>query len=313
MMSGPETTLRTPCFDTFVALIGAKSPLQRKAIAAFLQSQGPSHRAHAERFAEAFVGVLEARGLDVDYVVDAYLKMCHDMLTEQVRFKRTGRYSCGTAADAYAAVYSSQRDMASYMYALALSIFLWPNHYRMFDFFLRESRRLADVHSYLEVGPGHGVFLAESMRNFPAATFAAVDISPVSIGIAAYVVAGFTGRTDCAFEMRDIMAGDLQCRFDYVVACEVLEHVDDAGALLGRLRSAMSDGGHLFITTCANAPAIDHVFLFESVGHIRDEIRRHGLAIESELALPVGNFPEAVWERDRVEINYAAILGRGDG
>jgi len=312
MVSGPDT-MRTPCFDTFVSLIGAKSPLQRKAIAGFLERQGPRYRAHAEGFAAAFVGVLEARGLDIDYVVDAYLKMCHDMLTEQIRFKRTGRYSCGSAAAAYAAVYSSQRDMTSYMYALALSIFLWPNHYRMFDFFLRESRRLAGVRSYLEVGPGHGVFLAESMRNFPAATFSALDISPISLEIAADVVARFTGRTDCTFERRDIMAGDLRGRFDYVVACEVLEHVDDPGALLRTLKAAVSDGGHLFITTCANAPAIDHVFLFESVAHIRDEIRRHGLAIESDLALPVGDFPEEVWERDRVEVNYAAILARGEG
>lgn len=311
-MRVPRSVELSP-FETLVSRIGTKSPLQRKAIAAFLEREAPPHRERAERFAEAFVDVLEARGLGVDYVVDAYLKMCHDMLREQVRFKRTGRYSCGTAAEAFAAVYSSERDMAAYMYALALSIFLWPNHYRMYDFFLRESAKLADVGSYLEVGPGHGLFLAESIRAFPHARFAAVDISPISIAIAADVVRRFTGRTDCAFELRDVMAGDVPGRYEYVVACEVLEHVDDPGRLLRHLAGALTTGGHLFITTCANAPAIDHVFLFESVAHIRAEVRRHGLVIESDLALPVGDAPEDTWERDRVEVNYAAMLARAGG
>jgi SAM-dependent methyltransferase len=304
--------MNTPIFDAFIARIGAKSPLQRKAIGAFLAAQGPCFRGRAERFAEKFVRVLDADGFDIDYVVDAYLKMCNDMLREQIKFKRTGRYSCGTAAEAYAAVYSSARDMASYMYALALSIFLWPNHYGLFDFFLRETGRLTNVSACLEIGPGHGVFLAESMRRFPEAKFVAVDISPISIRIAEEVVAQFTGRTDCRFELQDIMEGALPGCFDYVVACEVLEHVDAPGALMRRLRDGVSEGGRLFITTCANAPAIDHVYLFESVAHIRREIRASGWAIESDIALPVGEFPEELWVKERVEINYAAMLLRAD-
>ena len=107
----------------------------------------------AEDFAAMFTGYLCEAGVTLDDSTDAYLKMCRDMLTEQVKFKRTGKYSCQSAEQANADIYTSEKEMVSYMLGLALSQFLWPNHYGLYDFFIRESRRLVHVQSYLEVGP----------------------------------------------------------------------------------------------------------------------------------------------------------------
>jgi SAM-dependent methyltransferase len=96
--------------------------------------------------------------------------------------------------------------------------------------------------------------------------------------------------------------------FDYIVMCELLEHLDCPAEILRRAYSLLIPGGHCFITTCANAPAIDHVYLYHSVEHMRRELRSSGFAIETELALPVGDSPEERWEADKVEINYAAML-----
>ena len=74
------------------------------------------------------------------------------------------------------------------------------------------------------------------------------------------------------------------------------------------VKNLMAEGGRLFITTCANAPAIDHVYLYDSVEHIQREIREAGFSIISEVALPVGNFSREEWARRKVEVNYGAML-----
>jgi 2-polyprenyl-3-methyl-5-hydroxy-6-metoxy-1,4-benzoquinol methylase len=63
---------------------------------------------------------------------------------------------------------------------------------------------------------------------------------------------------------------------------EVLEHVEDPRQLLRRAASFVRSGGRLFVTTCANCPAIDHVYLFKSVQEIRDLIASAGCGIERE-------------------------------
>lgn len=285
--------------------------MQKKAIVEFINKQDDLYFKRAEDFASCLLRMLRSQGQDEGFVVDAYLRLCHQMIIEQIRFKKTGKYSCANVEQAYSRVYSSESEMASYMYGLALSLYLWPNHYGLFDFFIRESRKLSKVRSYLEIGPGHGLFLVEAIKMFEGGTFSAVDISPVSRRLTETVVKHFTDHANLAFLVMDIASHDRELdRFDYVVMCEVLEHLEDPKSVLARLRALLKDDGHLFLTTCANAPAVDHVYLYDSVNHIRREIREAGLMIVSELALPVGDHPEHEWESLKVEVNYAAMAVR---
>jgi hypothetical protein len=93
--------------------------------------------------------------------------------------------------------------------------------------------------------------------------------------------------------------------------CEVLEHLDCPLNILKKTYALLHDEGRLFITTCANCPAIDHVYLYENVGHIRKEIQEAGFNIVSDLPLPVGNYPDNNWLDTKIEVNYAAMLRKG--
>jgi 2-polyprenyl-3-methyl-5-hydroxy-6-metoxy-1,4-benzoquinol methylase len=294
-------------FPRFLSAIYTKSPLQKKAVQSFLEKQDSLFWQRAEDFSERMLSLLETQDLSVEYVVNSYLKMCRDMLIEQIRFKKTGRYTLQNASQVKAQIYSSEKEMASYMYGLALSYFLWQNHYALFDFFISESKKLQNVTSYLEIGPGHGLFLVESIRNFPEANFCAVDISPTSERISKAIVEYFTQGPKCHFQVKDV--NNLKdVKYDFIVMCEVLEHLDCPIATLKRVHALLKDEGHLFITTCANCPAIDHIYLYESISHIRREIHKSGFNIISDLALPVGDFPEKEWEVNKVEVNYGAML-----
>ena len=75
-----------PVFGRLVDLVTARSPLQKKALNAFLTTRDEVFFQRAEGFARGLAGLLEDSGMDEGYVADAYLRMCRDMFKEQVGF-----------------------------------------------------------------------------------------------------------------------------------------------------------------------------------------------------------------------------------
>ena len=178
----------------------------------------------------------------------------------------------------------------------------------MYDFFIEQTKKLTNIKAVLEIGPGHGLYFAESISLFPNAQFEAIDISATSKKLCEALIFHFTGNTQCEVELKDLnqLDGDRQC--DYIVMGEVLEHLDDPRFALKKIYNLLNEGGHFFITTCANAPAIDHVYLYKNVEQIQRDIRESGFAFSGELALPVEDVPQKQWAEKKVEVNYAAML-----
>ena len=98
--------------------------------------------------------------------------------------------------------------------------------------------------------------------------------------------------------------------FDLIVLGEVIEHVNDAGGLLRRAADLLADDGLIFLTTCANCPAADHIYYFGSREEIRELIGECGLSIVDEVALPAERVPEDRWAEEKITVNYGAFLRR---
>ncbi len=293
--------------NQFVELICEKNPFQKKMVNIFLQTRDEQYWQRAEDFCSKMLIFLESQGISVEFVVDSYLQMCRDMVMEQIKYKKTGKYSASNISEVYQEVYSSEIKMTSYMYGLGLSQFLWPHHYDVFDFFLAQNQKLDKVERYLEVGPGHGLFLYESMKRFPEANFTAVDISPISIKITEDFTRRFCPDIACHYVQQD--ARNLsEGTFDYIVFCEVLEHLECPVSMLESLRDSLEDDGSFFVSTCCNCPAIDHIYHFKNVEHIRQIIALAGLYIEDEIVSAVDVEPDTVWNPDETEAIYAALL-----
>ncbi len=309
-MNFKETDLINSCptFKRIVDSVHIKSPMQKKYLARHFARRDETFFVRAEAFAKKFISYLEKIDFSVDQAVQAYLEVCKDMLTSQMTFKSTQKYSCTSAEEARGAVYSSSEKMTNYMVGLLLTQYLWPNHYEMYVFFLREMKKLKSVKKVLEIGPGHGLYFAESVTQFPDAHFDAIDISPTSKKLSEALVSQFTGNMQCKVELKDVnqLASDRQ--YDYIVMGEVLEHLEDPKSVLRKIYSLLNNNGYFFMTTCANAPAIDHIYLYDSVEHIQRELRECGFEPVSELSLPVEDLPRDQWKNHKVEVNYAAML-----
>lgn len=298
-------------FQDLVERIYAKSPLQKKRLSAYLAGRSPVFFQEADEFADQYGEFLASRGISIDYAVDAYLKMCGNMLRCQVDFMRTRRYPVESSDHANQAVYSSESEMLSYMVGLGISQFLWSTHYEIFSFFSAAfHERSGQIANYLEIGPGHGLFLEKALAlgaNLKEAV--AVDISPTSLGLTqAIITHSMPDKKNVHFVLGDILKTDLGRQFDFITMGEVLEHVNQPNTLLSRLKQMLAPGGFGFISTCANCPAIDHVYQFDTVDQIRELITSSGLIIEKDLPLPVENMSVSEAENQRITINYCALV-----
>lgn len=290
----------------FAALIAQKDPFQGKSLKAYLSDQPPSFFKMADRFLRCFA---EMDGFSDETLADAYVGLCREMVAEQIRFKKTGKYSAASAAEVNQSLYSAPRMKARTL-ALGVSQFFWPNHQGLLNFFLDELSKGAKPRRYLEIGPGHGIHLACAIEAFPSAEITALDISEGSLGLSKALVSRLRPQSQVRFSQGDVCAQDFSNfgTFDFIVMNEVLEHLDDPASVLKALHRCADRSAKVFITTCTNAPAIDHVYLYSTVEEIRDQLASCGFRILRERALPVGRVPEDQWTRLKTEVNYAAML-----
>jgi 2-polyprenyl-3-methyl-5-hydroxy-6-metoxy-1,4-benzoquinol methylase len=302
-----------PEFFKIIDAVIAKSPFQKKRLEQYLSTMDTQFFTRAEEFAMDYGRYLAGQGIPVEYAVNAYLELCKSMLQYQIEFMKTGTYRATDHHQAFTEVYSSPRLMKPYMIALALSQFLWPTHYRIYLAFERSILDNAThIDSYLEIGPGHGLYLRQAVKYLkPGTDIHAVDISPVSIGITKSIINYFYPNVwNVIFWTGDILAYNAPRRYDFITMGEVLEHVNDPDRLLSRLSALLSDSGKAFVTTSINSPAVDHVYHFKSVEDVTRMIFDSGLAIISEQVLPVENLPMDEIISRRITINYCAEVKR---
>lgn len=299
-------------FRKIIKLIFTKSVLQKKKLRKYLSGQDDTFFYLAEEFATKYSDYLKSENIPIEYVVDAYLKMCNDMIKSQIYFMRTGKYPIENAEQAFKLVYNKDEEMKPFMIGLAISQFLWESHYKIYQFFLNNINIEKDnIKSYLEIGPGHGLFLKDANQILDNnVEFIAIDISKTSIDITRSIMNFLVKENKIKYIIMDILDYNTNKRFDFITMGEVLEHVNYPEILLSKFNKLLSDNGHGFVSTCVNCPTIDHVYHYKCVNEIREMLNNNGLIIKDELILPVEDLPMEEIIKKKIAINYCAIVRR---
>ena len=260
----------------------------------------------ANKFYNRYEKFLNATGKDFLYGIDCYLKMIDDVNSETLDFFRTGKYSSTSYDEVYNRVYNNPEVMEYYMHGLIVSQYVWKQHYQSNRFFLNKSQDFIPITKrYLEIGVGHGLLLSESLRCFQKnTTFHAVDISQTSIDFSKK----FIDSPRVKFMLCDIFKYIPESKYDFISMGEVLEHVEQPSELLNQIKSLMNQNGVLYITTPTNAPAIDHIFLFESIDHIESIIQDCGFKIvHRHVVNTEDKSPEEI-KKFKISQHYSAFL-----
>jgi len=83
-----------------------------------------------------YIGYCTSRGLSLHYLAECYNRVTIDTIIEQIYFRRHGKYRCSRFEEVADRVYFDDEYMKKYMYGLALTSFLWPNHAALHKFFV---------------------------------------------------------------------------------------------------------------------------------------------------------------------------------
>jgi len=257
----------------------------------------------------AYLGYCVNKGISISFLAASYDLIVKDTFKEQVYFQRHQRYRHSSYDDVANSVYQSEEYMTKYMYGLALSAFLWPNHRALHNFFLGEVMQNR-TGSYLEVGPGHGFYFIQSMRCGGFSHYKGVDISPTSVTMTQDIIESkyFGDFQNYEIECSDFLASNIEDRYDFIVMSEVLEHVEKPLLFLKKIKVLLKERGAAFITTCINSPAIDHIFLYSSLDMLTEQIEQAGLKISNRLVVPYANLSLEESMRKLLPVNVAMSL-----
>jgi len=291
--------------ENILEKVESKNPRHGKKLRNSLSGLDDDYYQNAESFFKRYQSFAENNGKTLDYGVNSYLKVVSDTLYEQIRFHQTGEYSCKSFQDAYDRVYNNPDVMEYYMHGLLMTQFLWKHHYSILNFFRDTLPGLKqNISNYLEIGGGHGLYLSEAMRLLKDDTeFHMVDISTSSLDMAKQ----FVGTGKVKYMLQDIYKYEKDSSYEFITMGEVLEHVEDPLGLMQQIHRLLKDDGYAFITAPANAPAIDHISLFESADDIREIFKNAGFKVVKDLALYTEKAKKGT-ENVKIPLMYGALI-----
>ena len=263
----------------------------------------------ADRFLARFEEFLAAQGKSLDYGIDCHLKLSNLMIEERKAFLRSGAYASSSFAEVEQRVYGNPEIMQYYMYGLVFSQFLWKEQYARLEFFCNGLVNYREqIGSYLELGGGHAMYISSATEILkPDTHFELVDISATSIEVAKAMSPG----DRIQYHLCNVFDFPAERKYDFVVAGEILEHLEEPRKLLTWIRERLTPGGHAFISTPVNAPMVDHIYLFHNTGEIREMLQSEGFRIESETTRYSEDMPDRQAEKLKVPQMFAAFVGVG--
>jgi 2-polyprenyl-3-methyl-5-hydroxy-6-metoxy-1,4-benzoquinol methylase len=264
-------------------------PEHRRYLDARFKADTPEFLARTEEFATLALKNIE--GALETYVAD-YRWMCERFSEEELFFFREDRYRLSTFAEAYEQVYSNDAYMSRYVRGILISQMLWDPHARAFDLFRTEFlASFKDGARYLEVGPGHGFFLAFASNTPAVARLEAWDVSESSIAETRKALAQLGVTREITIVEQDVLkAPSRHEEFDAAVISEVLEHLERPDLALQTLHAALVPGGRIFINVPINSPAPDHIYLWRSQAEFHDFVRAQGFTIDTSWDLPMTGY-----------------------
>ena len=295
-----------PLLQSILEHIEAKHPAHAARLKPWVESNDSIYETRAAEFFSRYQACAQQLGRTLFEGVDCYLQLCAHMVRERMEFLRSGRYANQSFAEVEKHIYLNPEVFEYHMHGLVFAQFFWPEQYARFRLFSeRIGRNLKSGDRYLEIGGGHALYILEAIRRASSeVNFQLVDISPSSMKLAR----GMTEGLKIDFRLQNIFDFAPAEKFNFITMGEVLEHVEDPLSLLHKLRGLLVPDGKAFISTPANAPTIDHIYLFNDADEIRAMLRKAGFEILVEKVEFAQNVNEAKARQLKIAEMFAAFV-----
>ncbi len=258
-----------------------------------------------------YIAYLKKSGYTPKQIAEGYITIIEDAFNEQMYFKRVGEYRLTSFSEAQKLVYDNQAFMTNYMLGLAITSFLWSNHVKLRRFFKNYMPILgAKKGLYREVGPGHGLYFIDAIRSCNFSWCEGIDVSSTSVEMTSRLItSGFFGNySNVSLLKQDFLNFNCDRLSEVLVMGEVLEHVENPDDFIKRAYQTTTDDSLVFITTCINAPAIDHLYNPGTVANLEKLFVDNKFKVLDQYIVPTDGFDVKTCEDERLAINMAYIL-----
>lgn len=245
-------------------------------------------------------------------VAACYSERVRQLVVLQRDFVRTGHYQAARYGDVH-----MQADRETYNLALLMSFFTTVHRFEILEELVRFlSMPVTATNSLLSVGVGTGYEIKLAYDHLSKDWhMLAYDSSDEAISYAQELLQHFRCPTNSLqpgfFPLEnDEGLARYSNSFGKVIACELLEHLENPRQALENLRTVLHPNGHLFVTMAIQIAQEDHIYLYKTAQQARDQIIDAGFRIERDLLAPISGLPFT--EEERVgqfeKGNYIAIV-----
>jgi len=238
--------------------------------------------------------------------IKSFIRYSHEFSVLQLKLNRSLNYKYKSFEEVRKKVYNNPIMNEYYLDGLALSQYLWPNHYKMNRFLIDGLNSSPIINRAIDVPCGPGIQSWLARRYSKIQSMSLCDLSEYSVNYARKLHAHFGGAG--SWDIVHTPVEECTGRFNLIINGELMEHLEDPEAMLATLDRLLADDGIIYLTTAIFAAAVDHIYMFRSANEVRKMLEAH-FTIQSELVLPVSLQPHRE-DMYNEPINYACFLSR---
>jgi 2-polyprenyl-3-methyl-5-hydroxy-6-metoxy-1,4-benzoquinol methylase len=283
-----ELAMFQPSLGAFLRSLFRAWPQSERAVRQYYASREVSSLQFLDTIAAR---ILQIAGDEIDSYLESYRWTCGLMMKCEMHYRRTGTYENDDFAAVVAKLYGSESSMQRYMRGLLVSHLLWPQHVGPLQVFVE--RFLPACRSgtrYLEIGPGHGLWMVYAAEIVPDCQLHAWDISSHSIGETARFLRLLKVSRPYELEVRDVCAAPPTTSvYDAVTLSQVLEVVANPCLALRHAFEVLKPDGVLFLNVPVRAAAPDHIRRWDSESQVLRILTDAGFTRYEQWRFPNGN------------------------
>jgi cyclopropane fatty-acyl-phospholipid synthase-like methyltransferase len=105
------------------------------------------------------------------------------------------------------------------------------------------------------------------------------DLSRFALGYTERMIKTFGATNRYKTNLQDIIENPPSPPADFIINVEVLEHLPGPVNFLKALNRMLAPGGLGMITAAVTAPNADHIYLYNSVDEVADQVREAGFEV----------------------------------
>lgn len=151
------------------------------------------------------------------------------------------------------------------------------------------------------------MFCAEAIKKGNNDWYDIVDISASSLQLTKNIVQDVHINKNVNYIHADFLKFNGK-KYGFISMGEVLEHVENPERFLEKCHKLIDEGGHVYISTCLNAPEPDHIYLFRNLAELENMIKLSDFKIEDSIVLPYQKKTKEECEEEMLPVNVALVL-----